>query len=330
MCFIVIALQIGCKDDEPDILANHNINLPSNFSEVIHPDDNAYNLARWTLGKKLFYDSVLSIDSTLSCASCHKSELSFSDNVAFSKGVKNRDGVRNAPSLANVAYHPYFTREGGVPTLEQQVLVPIQEHNEFDFNIVLAGERLAKDSTYVAMSLEAYNRGPDYYVITQALANFERSLISKSSSFDKFLFQNQSDALTASQKQGMELFYSNVTNCFQCHSGPNFTNYAFENNGLYESYEDNGRRRLTGLESDEARFKVASLRNCEVTSPYMFDGSINTLEEVIEHYNSGGKVHPNKSEFLQPLNLTEKQKEDLLAFLLSLTDNEFLTDPNFK
>ncbi|NNJ56296.1 MAG: cytochrome-c peroxidase [Bacteroidia bacterium] len=317
------------EDTEPAVLV-HNSTLPSSFSQVIHPDDNAFTEARWALGKKLFYDNILSIDSTLSCASCHKSELSFSDDVAFSKGVKDRNGVRNAPSLANVAYHPYFTREGGVPTLEQQVLVPIQEHNEFDFNIVLAGERLAKDSSYVSMSMEAYNRIPDYYVITQALANFERSLISNSSPFDHFLFEGKSDAISKTQKRGMELFYSDKTNCFQCHSGPNLTNYAFENNGMYEQYADEGRRRLTGLDSDEGVFKVASLRNCEVTAPYMHDGSINSLEAVIDHYNSGGKVHPNKSAIMQPLNLSKEEKDDLLSFLLSLTDNEFLTDPIFK
>ncbi len=133
----------------------------------------------------IFYDNVLSIDSSINCGTCHKSSLAFSDDVSFSDGVKKRPGTRNSPTLANVAYHPYLTREGGVPTLEMQVLVPIQEHNEFDFNIVDAGERLMQDSTYVAMSQLAYNRKPDNYVITRALANFERTLISGNSPYDK-------------------------------------------------------------------------------------------------------------------------------------------------
>lgn len=323
---------MGCtgEDGEDLIQQNFTSNLPSPFSTISFPEDNAYSEERWELGKKLFYDNVLSIDSTLSCASCHKSELSFSDNVPFSKGVKDRDGVRNAPSLANIGYHPYFTREGGVPTLEQQVLVPLQEHNEFDFNIVLAGERIAQDSTYVAMSLKAYDRMPDYYVITRALANFERSFISDKSYFDQYHFDAQTDALSNSQKRGMSLFYSEKTNCSKCHSGPNFTDYSFENNGLYKNYNDEGRRRLTDLDSDEGLFKVASLRNVEVTGPYMHDGSVEALSEVIEHYNSGGKDHPNKSKLIHSLNLTNKEKEDLLAFLLSLTDNKFLTDDQFK
>ena len=330
--FLLIILLLGCADDDSNVLIQENFaaNLPSPFSTVNFPEDNAFTQERWELGKKLFYDNVLSIDSTLSCASCHKPELSFSDDVAFSKGVKDRDGVRNSPSLANVAFHPYYTREGGVPTLEQQVLVPLQEHNEFDFNIVLAGERIAKDSTYVAMSKAAYDRVPDYYVITRALANFERSLISNSSYFDQYHFDAQTDALTNAQERGLELFYSEKTNCFKCHNGPNFTNYAFESNGLYDNYPDEGRRRLTKLDSDEGLFKVASLRNVEVTEPYMHDGSLKTLSEVIEHYNSGGKDHPNKSTIIRPLILTTQEKEDLLAFLLSLTDKKFLTDTKFK
>ncbi len=330
--FLLAILLTGCADDESNVLIQENFasNLPSPFSTVNFPEDNAFTQERWELGKKLFYDNLLSIDSTLSCASCHKPELSFSDDVALSKGVKDRDGTRNSPSLANVAFHPYYTREGGVPTLEQQVLVPLQEHNEFDFNIVLAGERLALDSAYIAMSKAAYNRTPDYYVITRALANFERTLISNSSYFDQYHFEGQKDALTDTQKRGLELFYSEKTNCFKCHSGPNFTNYAFENNGLYDNYSDEGRRRLTDLDSDEGLFKVASLRNIEVTGPYMHDGSIKTLSEVIEHYNSGGKNHPNKSAIIRPLDLTRQEKEDLLAFLLSLTDNKFLTNKLFN
>jgi cytochrome c peroxidase len=330
--FLLAILFIGCAGDDSKVHIQENFaaNLPSPFSSVEYPEDNSFTEARWELGKKLFYDNVLSIDSTLSCASCHKAELSFSDDVAFSKGVKDRDGVRNAPSLANVAYHPYFTREGGVPTLEQQVLVPLQEHNEFDFNIVLAGERIAKDSIYIAMSKAAYKRAPDYYVITRALANFERSLISNSSHFDQYHYYAQSDALTNAQERGLELFYSEKTNCFKCHGGPNFTNYTFDNNGLHDPYADEGRRRLTGLDSDEGLFKVASLRNIEVTGPYMHDGSIESLTEVIEHYNLGGEDHPNKSTVIHPLNLTTQEKEDLLAFLLSLTDNVFLTDDQFK
>jgi cytochrome c peroxidase len=307
-----------------------DFSLPPGFPAISFPEDNAYTKARWKLGKKLFYDNVLSIDQSINCGSCHKASLAFSDDVALSDGVKNRPGTRNAPTLANVAYHPYYTREGGVPTLEMQVLVPIQEHNEFAFNIVKAGERLASDSQYVAMSKEAYNRAPDYYVITRALANFERTLISGNSPFDKYTYQHQNGALNATEKAGMELFYSERTNCSNCHSGFNFTNYAFENNGLYESYDDEGRMRLTNSADDEALFKVPTLRNITVTAPYMHDGSMTTLKAVIDHYNKGGKEHHNKNKFVKPLNLTEQEKEQLIAFLESLTDKQFITEEKIK
>ena len=304
--------------------------IPTGFPEVDFPDDNAFTQARWELGKKLFFDPVMSSDSTVSCASCHDPALAFSDDVAFSDGVMSRPGTRNAPSLANVAYHPYFTREGGVPTLEMQVLVPIQEHNEFDFNILLIAERLNQQASYLQMSQDAYGRNPDAFTITRSLAVFERSLLSGYSPFDQYVYQNDEEAMTAAALNGMTLFYSERTNCSACHSGFNFTDYAFENNGLYEDYTDPGRFRLTGNEADRALFKVPSLRNVELTAPYMHDGSFENLTDIIEHYNNGGKEHPHKNELIQPLNLTETEQSELLEFLKSLTDQAFIENPIFR
>lgn len=304
--------------------------VPEGFAEVSFPEDNAFSRARWELGKKLFYDPVMSVDSSISCASCHRPELAFSDAVAFSPGVENRPGTRNATPLANIAYHPYFTREGGVPSLEMQVLVPIQEHNEFAFNIVLLGERLSRDSAYVQMAQAAYERAPDPFVIVRALATFERSLLSGDSPYDRYVNGRDPEAMPDAALRGMELFFSERTNCSACHGGFNFTAYAFENNGLYEEYEDAGRFRLTGGESDRGRFKVPSLRNVEWTAPYMHNGSLNSLEEVIEHYNAGGKNHPQKSKLVRPLQLTEGEKEDLIRFLQSLSDPTFIQNPIFQ
>ena len=312
--------------NEPEAL----LAVPPGFPEPVFPPDNALTPERWALGKKLFYDPVMSRDSSLACVSCHLPQFAFSDTTAFSAGVEGAAGVRNTPSLANVAYHPYFTREGGVPTLEMQVLVPVQEHNEFDFNILLIAERLQQDSVYRRMSQEAYGREPDHFVITRSLACFERTLLSGGSRYDEFVFQNKNDAMTAAEKQGMELFFSEKTNCGQCHEGFNFTNYAFENNGLYVFYPDSGRFRLTGKEQDVARFKVPSLRNVARTAPYMHDGSLPTLEAVIEHYNTGGKAHPHKSTLVKPLGLNSQEKPGLLAFLRCLTDEPFLENPKFK
>ena len=329
---IVILFVFSCQKEEKiqPLYFPELMEIPVGFPEIDFPQDNEFSKARWELGKKLFFDPVMSIDSSVSCASCHEPTLAFSDDVALSLGVEQRIGVRNAPTLANVAYHPYFTREGGIPTLEMQILVPIQEHVEFDFNIVLLAERLNNIDEYVEMANEAYGRSPDPFVITRSLACFERSLISGNSPFDQYSAQQQNDVLTDAQKRGMDLFYSDRTNCSQCHSDFNFTNYAFENNGLYEEYEDEGRLRLTGDESDRALFKVPGLRNIELTAPYMHDGSLNTLEAIIEHYNAGGKDHPHKSQLIRPLNLTNTEKEDIVQFLKSLTDESFVNNPLFK
>ena len=321
---LVIALLVSCqKETQEPTQFLQLMELPKGFPAIDFPEDNEFTEARWALGKKLFYDPIMSVDNSISCATCHASELAFSDKVAFSNGVEKRPGTRNSPTLANVAYHPYFTREGGVPTLEMQILVPIQEHNEFDFNIVLLAERLAVDSTYIEMSQNAYARAPDPFVITRALATFERSLLSGNSRYDL-------NFLSEKEEAGKQLFFGERTNCSQCHGGFNFTNYAFENNGLYKVYPDDGRFRFSKDSLDIARFEVPTLRNIEMTAPYMHDGSIWTLEEVVEHYNLGGENHPHKSKRIKPLFLSKNEKADLVSFLKSLTDDSFLNNPLFK
>lgn len=325
----IIFLLVACERELIDQPSNALMNVPLGFPEPVFPADNELTPERWALGKRLFYDPILSVDGTVSCASCHAQDLGFTDGKKFSEGVEGRSGHRNAPTLANVAYHPYYTREGGVPTLEMQILVPVQEHVEFDFNILSIVDRLKADTSYVAASWEAYGREPDAFVITRAIACFERTILSGNSRYDLFLNGNQS-ALSEKELNGKDLFFSSRLNCSSCHVGFNFTNYAFENNGLYEEYPDAGRFRLTEKEEDIALFKVPTLRNIAVTAPYMHDGSVATLEEVIEHYNSGGKLHPHKSNLVKPLDLSAQEKSDLIAFLESLTDNDFLNDAKFR
>jgi cytochrome c peroxidase len=180
------------------------------------------------------------------------------------------------------------------------------------------------------MSWEAFGREPDFYVIPRAISTFERSLLSGNSPYDAFNQKGDGDALSEAAKRGMQLFFSNRTACGNCHNGFNFTNYAFENNGLYEDYPDPGRFRLTGKESDRARFKVPTLRNIAVTAPYMHDGSIATLEEVLGHYDSGGAAHPNKSAWIRPIGLSPSEKSDIIAFLHSLTDQAFIQNEKFR
>jgi cytochrome c peroxidase len=331
-CLLLILLALSCQNDK-EVMPSYVPSLmevPQGFPSIDFPEGNEFTDVRWVLGKKLFFDPIMSADSSVSCATCHLPELAFSDNQAVSQGVENRPGTRNSSPLFNVAYHPYFTREGGVPTLEMQVLVPIQEHNEFDFNIVLIADRLVQDSSYQNMAQLAYDREPDAFVITRALANFERSLLSGYSRYDQHFSYDLGNILTASELRGRDLFFSEKTNCANCHEGFNFTNYAFQNNGLYQNYTDVGRFRLTGLEADHALFKVPSLRNIELTAPYMHDGSMISLDEVVAHYDSGGKNNPQKSDLIRPLNLTDSEKTDLVQFLKTLTDEAFISNPIFK
>ena len=316
------------KNDNNSITIEEDlfIAIPAGFPPVPFPSDNEFSKARWKLGKKLFFDPIMSIDSTISCASCHKPHLAFSDNVALSDGVFNRAGTRNAPSLSNVGYQPYFIREGSVPTLEMQVLVPIQEHNEFNHNIVDLSEQLANIPAYNQLSIAAYNRPVDPFVITRALGNFERSLVSGNSAYDKYTNGN-TNALNAQEKKGLDLFFNAKNNCSSCHSGFNFTDYSFQNNGLYKNYNDPGRMRFTSDSADMALFKVPSLRNVELTKPYMFNGQFTSLKEVLEHYNSGGANHRNQSPKILPLHLNASELADLEAFLNSLTDYDFINSP---
>lgn len=303
-----------------------DLQIPKGFPEPEIPADNQMTLARVELGRRLFFDPMLSMDSTRSCGSCHIPSLSFTDGRKVSEGIKGRTVTRNAPSLANMAYMTSFMRDGGVPTLEMQVEAPIQEHNEMDLSLQFVARRIMKNPEYVKMSQLAYEREPDPFVVTRAIAAYERTLISGNSAFDRYSNGNQ-NALTDDEKAGYEVFKSN--GCENCHSGFLFTDQSLKNNGLYLHYPDSGRMRITKDASDRAMFKVPSLRNVAVTAPYMHDGSLTSLTQVIEHYRSGGKAHHNRSEFIKPLNISDKEAEQLIAFLRSLSDLTFLTEPAY-
>jgi cytochrome c peroxidase len=200
------------------------------------------------------------------------------------------------------------------------VSAPIEAHEEMDFNVMKVVERLNSHPVYPALFKKAYNSGPSAFTLTRAIANFERTLFTGKTKYDEFQYEKKSDALSVSEKRGMDLFFGERAECFHCHGGFNFTDFSFKNNGLYEVYADSGRARITTLHDDVGKFKVPSLRNVALTAPYMHDGSVATLEEVVEHYNSGGKPNFNKSFLIRPLNLTAQEKEDLVNFMKALTD----------
>lgn len=294
--------------------------IPKGFPYPVIPSDNLPTQNRIALGKKLFFDSILSRDNTISCGSCHLEDKYFTDNLKVSKGIENRQGIRNAPTIINVAYHPYFFWDGGNPTLEQQVLGPIENPLEMDFDVNRVVERLLIHDEYPSLFQEAYGKDPSVYTLTRAIACYERTIIRGNSRYDDYVQNNDTSALTASEKNGMNLFFGEKGECFHCHNGFNFTDNSFRNNGLYQTYADSGRARITLLLSDIGKFKVPSLRNVDKTAPYMHDGSLATLEEVVDHYNSGGSRHPNKSPIIIPLRLTITERSDIVNFLKSLTD----------
>lgn len=273
-----------------------------------------------SLGKALFFDTRLSRDGTVSCGSCHLPAHAFSDTVALSTGVDGNSGMRNAPTLGNVAYHPYLFRDGGVPNLEMQVLAPVLDPMEMDHTMHEAAQRLAQDGSYQHLSQLAYGRDLDPYVITRAIAAYERTLISGWSRFDRFYYQGDIGAMTESERHGWDLFRSDTLNCMACHNGFDLSDHSFQNIGQYLEYTDIGRERITLDPADAGKFKVPTLRNIALTAPYMHDGAMATLGEVIDHFASGGLPHANRSPLLPNFVLNEQEKEDLIAFLYALTD----------
>jgi len=324
--FFIALMTFACKKEkatDPIIDPGNEfiiLDVPVGFPYPNIPSDNKPTLNRIALGEKLFFDPILSRDSSISCGSCHLPGLKFTDGVALSLGISGRHAMRNAMTILNVAYQPYSFWDGGVPNLEQQVLAPIENPNEMDFDVNLAVERLRNNKDYVADFQKSYSLEPSVYTLTRAIACYERTLFTGKSKYDRFVYEGDSFALNTSEKNGMIMFFNEEADCFHCHVDYNFTDFSFQNNGLYSVYPDSGRARITGNASDVGKFKVPSLRNVELTAPYMHDGSIATLEEVVEHYNSGGQPHPNKSNVVRPKNLSPQQKQDLVNFLKALTD----------
>ncbi|MFK7947300.1 MAG: cytochrome-c peroxidase [Saprospiraceae bacterium] len=323
---LIILTFTSCQNDQSQ---NFILEKPVHFPAIQSPTDNELTAERVALGKKLFYEKALSIDSSISCESCHFQHLGFTDGKPKSIGVENRVGVRNAPALINLAYDQFFFRDGGVSSLETQAMSPINNEAEMAHGIHEAASRLAQDDSYQQLAKAAYDREMSAYVVVRALSAFQRTLISGNSKFDTYFYEQNESIFSESEKKGKAIFFGKG-NCTNCHNGFNLTNFGFENNGLYENYTDKGRSRITLLAEDEGKFKVPTLRNVEKTAPYMHDGSLATLEEVVEHYNNGGQNHFNQSEFVKSLGLTEQEKVDLVSFLYTLTDETFLNNPKFR
>lgn len=283
------------------------------------------------LGEKLFFDPILSRDSSVSCASCHRPDHAFADVTPTSKGVFGRMGGRNTPSCMNMTNRNFYFWDGRAETLEQQALGPIENPVEMDLPLSIAVKRLMTNAYYYQSFMSVYGRKPSRELIASAIANYQRTLETSNTPFDKYLQGRDTNAMSASAKRGLELF-NGKANCFDCHFGVDFTgNDQFRNIGLYNGKDlnDKGRYEVTKKESDIGKFKVPGLRNIAMTGPYMHNGMHKTLREVIDYYNEPDKFvnnSINRDTLLnKPLNLTEDEKKDLENFLLSLTDERFTT-----
>ncbi|MCS6991992.1 MAG: cytochrome-c peroxidase [Chitinophagales bacterium] len=333
-------LLMACSKDsqsfEPTPL---NLSYPSWVEQYVGkphlPADNPLTVEGFELGRRLFYDTRLSADGSMSCASCHQQQYSFDDNRAFSIGVDGTVGKRNAMPLINLAWSKSFFWDGRRPSLELQAHDPVVSPSELKNTWPQVVARLQADPEIVERFFRAFgSRSIDSTLIVKAIAQFERTLISFNSRYDRYVYQNDTLALTEQERRGYQIFL-NEGLCNHCHTEPLFTDQAFRNNGLDAVPADAGRGGVTGNPADFGTFKVPTLRNIALTAPYMHDGRFQTLEEVVQHYSDGIVPHsPNLDVHLQGVGtgvaLTAQQQADLVAFLRALTDSTFISNTAFQ
>ena len=279
------------------------------------------------LGKKLFSEKILSKDSSVSCATCHKPAFAFADTMAFSMGIEGKPTKRNTPSVLNMKNRPYYFWDGRAASLEEQALMPIQNPDEMGLTITEAIERLNRNATYKMLFKKIFNQPATAGNLAAVFAAYEQTLETVDSKFDDW--SNNIKNLGAAEERGRQLFIGNKAKCFDCHFQEDFTDDSFKNIGLFNGreYNDSGRFNISKEKNDLGKFKTPGLRNIAVTAPYMHNGMFRTLEEVIDYYNDPQKfiadainIDPALS---KPLGLTVREKKDLVAFLKTLTDKKY-------
>jgi cytochrome c peroxidase len=292
---------------------------PPGLPPIPWPEDNPYSPARFELGKILFFDGRLSASGVESCAFCHEPDHAFSGATPLSRGVNGKTGVRHAQTLINRAWGKSQFWDGRAPTLESQVLFSVTNPDEMGMTTDQVVQTIQGIKGYAPFFAAAF--GDDaitFERIAKAIATFERTVVSGNSPYDRYLAGDKS-ALTKDQKDGLD-FFNKKGECAECHSGPNFTNEKFANLGIGmdETHPDPGREAFTKKRGDLGKFKVPTLRDLARRAPYMHDGSVKTLGEVLDIYARGGLPNPNLDTRLTPFYLDEQTKQDLLAFLDSL------------
>lgn len=279
------------------------------------------------LGEMLFFDPILSEDSSISCASCHKPAFAFADTSAFSKGVHGRLGNRNTPSAMNVSARDFLFWDGRAASLEQQALGPIENPVEMNLKLSEAIKRLNRSKKYRNLFFTVYKTAPTTKTLASAIAAYERTLETSATPNDRWM-NDEPNGMTDQQVRGRDIFRVKAK-CFECHFSPDFTGDEFRSIGLFNgtTHNDSGRYNVTKNPADIGKMKVPGLRNVAMTAPYMHDGSFKTLREVIDYYDNPHAKMPDginrDSVLAKPLGLTEQDKQDLEAFLLALTDDRF-------
>ncbi|MBS1662686.1 MAG: cytochrome-c peroxidase [Bacteroidetes bacterium] len=320
------------------------LKYPAYFGNRVNlREDNPLTVEGVALGRYLFYEKRLSRNNTVSCSGCHQQARAFTDGRAFSLGFDGVQTRRNSMSLTNLLWVRQFFWDGRVGSLEEQAVVPLTDAHEMGQTLEGSADKLRGDARYRRLFAAAFGGdsegGQGGKVVTgerivKALAQFERTLISSDARYDRYIRGDYQ--LTASERRGLDLFFGSA-GCGRCHGGPKIFNETYHNNGLDRVFKDSGRAMVTKMAYDRGRFRSVTLRNVELTAPYMHDGRFGSLPEVIDHYNE----HVEASNTLSPslrdtaqrpirLGLTAVEKKDLLAFLHTLTDSTFITDPRFS
>ena len=309
--------------------------IPQGFPDMIIPGDNPMTIEGVALGRRLFYDTILSGDNTQSCGSCHAPAFNFTDNgKQFSEGITGDIGTRNSMAVINVGWMTELFWDGRAKGVEAQALGPVPNPIEMHLKWPDAMHKLNQHSQYPDLFFEAFGtRNIDSMLVVKAIAQFERTMISSNSKWDRYLRGEVS--LSQAEAQGFELFFTEKGDCFHCHATILFTDNLPHNNGLDSLFADLGYGDITKNPLDNGKFKTPSLRNIVFTAPYMHDGRFETLEEVIDFYSEEVKWSPTIDPLMKKVNqggikLTNQQKQNLVAFIKTLTDTTFINNPEFS
>jgi cytochrome c peroxidase len=319
----------------------YEIEYPDFFPDLVTPPDNPLTYDGVQLGRHLFYDPILSIDSSMTCVSCHDPKKAFTDGRAVSPGVDGVLGKRSAMSLVNLGFQTKdFFWDGRSPSLEHQAILPIEDPLELQDDWDNVERKLERSPLYRELFRKAFGIQNSEEITrdlaANALGQFQRIIISGNAKFDRE--QQRKTFFTVEEQEGFDMFFDTSrvfpdAECGHCHNWPLFTTNEFFNNGLDSSstlttFPDPGRGGVTNYLFDNGLFRATTLRNIELTAPYMHDGRFQTLEEVLDHYNSGGHYSETRDPLIKPLGLTERQKSSIIAFLKTLTDTSYLRNPD--